>query len=433
MEAIEVANEASQRQEEKNENEIEALVSHITTMLEALDPPLTSNCCIYRVPYKIRKLNESTYSPRVVSIGPFHNRDKRFESMEKLKLRYMKSLVEWSQTPLVDYIRTLKEWEDGVRSCYAESIHLSSDNFVKMILIDACFILELFLRSHYGDWSAEDPVLLKPWLTNDITQDLILLENQIPFFVLDGLFHKASSSHSSPGFPSFLELTLNYFSYHNQQQIPLTDFASINHFTDLMRTLYLPPKEKLPERQNSSVKHLHSASELLEAGLKFKASSEKCLLELQYEKGVLEMPCFEVYNRTETFIRNVMALEQCHYPYKTYVTDYIFLLDFLINTSKDVDVLVQKGIIVNWLGDSNAVATMVNDLCTNLTHSNMNSNYCSLFDNLNAFYNDRWHRRKASLRHDYFRTPWMTASSIAAVLLLLLTLIQTICSVVSLL
>jgi len=36
------------------------------------------------------------------------------------------------------------------------------------------------------------------------------------------------------------------------------------------------------------------------------------------------------------------------------------ILDFLINTGKDVNILVQKKILVNLLGDDVVVATMVN-------------------------------------------------------------------------
>ncbi|KAF7817236.1 UPF0481 protein [Senna tora] len=424
-------------------------VNEITAMLRRAEPPITADCCIYRVPYDIRRLNEDVFTPKVVSIGPFHHHAlPRLHNMEKYKLVYLKRFSERDGVNLDTLITSVEEAEPSVRRCYSETIDLSMEQLVKVILVDSCFLFELFWRSFYDEWTDDDNVHLKPWLTTTMRLDLLLLENQLPFFVLERLYNLAfaSSMSNNSKHPSFLELTFDYFVYYNRLDLNPRDVSnSICHFTDLIRTFhlqpsnrrprkfYMPPFEELPERQDSLLKHLHSASELLEAGLKFKVSSKKCLLDLQFEKGVLEMPCFEVYNRTEIFVRNVMALEQCHYPSGTYVTDYIFLLDFLINTHKDVDVLVQKGILVNWLGDSDAVATMVNGLCTNLTQTNMNSNYRRLCDDLNAFYNDRWHRRKATLRHDYFRTPWMTASSIAAILLLFLTLVQTICSIISLL
>ena len=50
-----------------------------------------------------------------------------------------------------------------------------------------------------------------------------------------------------------------------------------------------------------------------------------------------------------------MALEQCDYRREKYITDFYLILDHLINTTTDVDLLIDKGIVVNCLGDHNAV------------------------------------------------------------------------------
>jgi hypothetical protein len=120
-----------------------------------------------------------------------------------------------------------------------------------------------------------------------------------------------------------------------------------------------------------------------------------------------------------------MALEQCHYQFDNYVTDYICVLDFLIDTDRDVDLLVRKGILVNTLSDSNAVATWVNKLGQQIYGSEMNSNYCCLCEKLNTFY-------KAILRRDYFSILWRTTSTVVVIILFVLTFIQTICSIISL-
>ena len=76
----------------------------------------------------------------------------------------------------------------------------------------------------------------------------------------------------------------------------------------------------------------------------------------------LEVPRLEVHDKTEGIFKNLMALEQCHYPFEAYTCNYMVLLDFLINTREDVELLVEKGIIVNKLGSNKAVAIMVNKL-----------------------------------------------------------------------
>ncbi|KAM7493035.1 hypothetical protein LguiB_027644 [Lonicera macranthoides] len=139
---------------------------------------LSSKCCIYRVPETLRKLNKEAYSPRVISIGPFHYEIERLSSMEALKMRYFKKLVERSKTRLGKYVEFVKDFEGRARECYAEIVKMNSNKFVSMLLIDACFIIELLLRFHYSDWNKEDEhVLSKPWLNSDIHLDLMLLES----------------------------------------------------------------------------------------------------------------------------------------------------------------------------------------------------------------------------------------------------------------
>ena len=44
----------------------------------------------------------------------------------------------------------------------------------------------------------------------------------------------------------------------------------------------------------------------------------------------LRGPTLEVHDKTEGIFRNLMALEQCHYPFEAYICNYMALLDFLI-------------------------------------------------------------------------------------------------------
>ncbi|KAE9601005.1 hypothetical protein Lalb_Chr13g0293141 [Lupinus albus] len=48
------------------------VVNEIKGMLERAESPITGDCCIYRVPFNIRLLNQDAFTPKVVSIGPFH-------------------------------------------------------------------------------------------------------------------------------------------------------------------------------------------------------------------------------------------------------------------------------------------------------------------------------------------------------------------------
>ncbi|KAE9584102.1 hypothetical protein Lalb_Chr00c49g0413081 [Lupinus albus] len=76
---------------------------------------------------------------------------------------------------------------------------------------------------------------------------------------------------------------------------------------------------------------------------------------------------------------------QCHYPYESYIADYVSILDFHINTNRDVDSLIQNDVLVNRLGDTDSVTNVYNGLWKNITHLNFSSHYIHLCLYLNAF------------------------------------------------
>ncbi|KAM7490197.1 hypothetical protein LguiA_033118 [Lonicera macranthoides] len=405
-------------------NKYDSLVTSVDRMLDEIEPFETSEYCIYRVPERIRKINEEAYNPSVISIGPFHHGDERFRSMDVFKKRYFKKVVRRDGgVHLKNYIEFLKYCEASIRQCYSEIIEMDSDEFVTMMLVDGCFIIELLLRTYYTDFrDANHSILSAISLSNDIRRDLLLLENQIPFFVLEGIFNLAMTTFEPL---PLLDLTLYFFEDYNGQKKTPADFISIKHFTDLILILHRPTSQ----RQVKEFKNTSSAIELNEAGVKFTMGSSNCLLDIKFSDGVLEIPCITLYDNTESLIRNLMALELCHYPSDSYMIDYFFFMDFLINTPKDVDLLIQNGIIENWLGDSKQVTDLFNNINKNCVIIDGNFYFSALSEELNAYCKVPRHKWKATLKHNYFNSPWRTASTFAAIVLLVLTFIQTVCSI----
>lgn len=70
-----------------------------------------------------------------------------------------------------------------------------------MMLLDGCFIIELF---------ATLSMLSKRWMLPVVHRDLIILENQIPMLVLKNLFEETKKSTKTIE-PSFKELALRFF------------------------------------------------------------------------------------------------------------------------------------------------------------------------------------------------------------------------------
>lgn len=112
------------------------------------------------------------------------------------------------------------------------------------------------------------------------------------------------------------------------------------------------------------------------------------------------------------------------------INDYIIIMDCLVNTPNDVDLLVEYKIAENRLGgDSNEGSTLINKLGRVAIFDNNNFCFASLCEELNNYCRSPWYKWKANLKQNYFNTPWASASVIAGVIFLVLTFVQTACSI----
>jgi hypothetical protein len=100
-------------------------------------------------------------------------------------------------------------------------------------------------------------------------------------------------------------------------------------------------------------------------------------------------------DNTEVIFRNLIALEQCHYPFQPYMCNYAMLLDNLIDNEKDVDLLVEKQIIHNNIGGNQAVAELINRLCLEIVV--LQSCYSDIGEKINTFFNHGRHEKQVFL------------------------------------
>ena len=340
----------------------------------------------------------------------------------------------------------IREKSKDISEHYAGAIRLDGEAFENMILKDACFIFELFSRFSEEKSRQKDYILRIPWHWHAIKADLIMLENQIPFFFLEELynfsnprldnFQLAASKNQGKSADAcqqqrpttiFLNLTNNFFqvTFHG---------TSIKHFTDLMRESM--PQIKTKKSWKSQVRHLHSARKLDKAGVHFAAEngskgkvmvSERrpwCKLIPFFHSLQLQLPKFIIDDGTGIYIRNIMALEQYLYPFKTFVSSYIYLMNELIDTEEDVDFLVEHKIIENHLGSTKEAADLVNELCKNINF--VNFIYSDDCEQLNKF-SERWYNTvKATIKRVYFKDLWTASTTIVALFVFIFSVSGTI-------
>ncbi|MCL7048461.1 hypothetical protein MKW94_028261 [Papaver nudicaule] len=419
------------------------LADSIKTKL-ALIPWHNANllCSIHRVHQKFRKLDEFAYTPEMVSIGPFHHGKDNLAAMEDHKLRYAKALLSRTITginKMDECVTYMEEIEDVTRKCYSETIKLSSDEFVEMMVIDGLFMIELFRKNVNEVVRIErgDLIFDNTWGLSSLVRDLVLLENQLPMVVLECLLKVPEVNEELNGV-SINILALRFFNRWMPRGEKVVESSFSNnqgkHLLDLLGKTFhvLPPKysnEESIKRINSG-KPVRSVIDLKRAGVKFvKSSTNGSYLDIKFKDGVMEIPPLKIEDQTDTLLRNFIAFEQCGKDHVTDMTSYAFLMDSLINSGQDVGVLCKKGIITNHLGDEEAVAKLFNNLCCEVTLPDFY--YSELCDQVNTYYESRWPAWKATLRRDYFNDPWTIISFVGAIVLLVLTFLATLYAILS--
>ncbi|CAK9150966.1 unnamed protein product [Ilex paraguariensis] len=353
----------------------------------------SSNLSIYKVPSKLRKLKENAYRPCIVSIGPFHHGESDLLAMEERKWGYMLSLL----------CRT----SDPKKNLEAEA----EASLVEILLVDGCFILELLLRCSDKKFKdKDDPITNNVWMVPAIQRDLALLENQIPFIVILTLFATLKSK-SKPNDPlasacscSLPEIAMLFF--------------------------------QLPE-DNDVWGFRHYATKLSEAGIVFEKGTQGGLLDISFHEGVLVIPPFSIDETPDLRLRNLIAFEQCSFRTRHHISSYVLLMSRLIQSSNDIIFLRGKGIITKIPGTAEDASTFFSSMCNGVVFRDFY--FTELCENVNVYANSRWdcQRIKAlllvkcsryllELFRDYFSNPWRAASVFAAVVLLVLTFLQTI-------
>ncbi|KAG5227635.1 UPF0481 protein [Salix suchowensis] len=416
--------------------DIDKLTESVQEELKTLHG-FSDKCSIYRVPKRLRGSKEYAYTPQIVSIGPIHHGKEELKEMEVHKKLYLLEFLKLGKVSVEKCIAAIAERETRLRNCYADNFEkMTTEDFVKMVLLDSSFIIMVFLKSFSIDFQInDDRIFGKPWTIGEVTRDMCLLENQIPFFILDDLLKLAEIQIQGEAGYSMIELTRDFFSdAYGGSWVPKDILEQINssemeHFVDFLRICQLPKKGK--QRKPLETRTAPSAMELHQSGVKFKCRSSETLFDIHFdfEKGILEIPPLFFEDYTEKVFRNLHAFEQCQY-WGGCVSDYIATLIFLVRATNDVEILAKEGIIDNWLSDNDAVMRILHDLDRENAIDSKRFYFADVFEDLDKYCRKRRHKWIAALKQNYFHNPWVSTSVAAAGALLILTVIQAVCSVI---
>ncbi|XP_034887629.1 UPF0481 protein At3g47200-like [Populus alba] len=409
-------------------------LDEIMIKIDNLSP--VSKWSICKVPNSLRTVNDDAYNPHIISIGPLHKGEQKLQSMEVHKLHYMRSLLQRTQylhETLKSSAETITGFEEMLRACYEEPIEMRSSALAEILLVDGCFMLELFIRYLKVDLRVQDdPLFHSSWTILTLQRDLALLENQIPFFVLERLYSQVVESstigQSLPGLP---ELALGFFKSVlriNDENFRIIRRRPYPHLLDLIHNCYLPPA--LSGRSNiGEWVSTQRATSLDEAGIVFRKGTTRNLFDLTFTNGALEIPPLLIHDSTVPLFHNLIAYEQLSRRSAQYITSYFALMSRLVYDWRDAELLESKGIIENDTSGWKDVSVLFNDMCKQVAVQDFC--YAELCQDLNLSFRARRALYKVTLRKTCFRSPWTIVSVMAACFLLSLGVIQTVYTVLS--
>eukprot|EP00268_Persea_americana_P035404 TRINITY_DN3495_c0_g1_i5.p1 TRINITY_DN3495_c0_g1~~TRINITY_DN3495_c0_g1_i5.p1 ORF type:complete len:429 (-),score=35.86 TRINITY_DN3495_c0_g1_i5:357-1643(-) len=394
---------------------------------------------IPRVPERLRLGENEPYDPQIISFGPYHQGKPRLQAMEKYKWRYLEAILRRNpEIPLENYINMMKEQETKIRSWYPHYFDIiSSEEFVKMMLLDSCFVVEYLLRCH-DDCPDELSTIL--WMHSLIRYDILLLENQIPFFILNKIFEllpvtrsPPKDTHSSPS--SLTVLAISYLNRATEHKVNLPPPESVHHLLHLYHSFCLYPPEVEGESVTLEIsapipyKGIPSATLLKEAGIKFMRKEVKgSSLDVTFSDGKMEIPLLAVDAHTKSRLRNLVIFEQFYPNFRSdkSFSAYVEFINCLVTTPADVALLYKEGIIHTGYSNTHA-ASLLNQLNRG-TAVKLNHYLTPLYLEVNKYRQSRKHKWRASLIHNYFSSPWKVLGILSGGILLILTLLQTIFS-----
>ncbi|KAF3777068.1 UPF0481 protein [Nymphaea thermarum] len=460
--------------EEKKENK-DSWVDVIQQNFELYDPSAyhtrLEKTSIYKWPNDLVIASDVIWlhTPQMASLGPYHYGKEHLQPMEDHKERALYGILARRQVSLSNLVSSLKQVEQELRDNYDDlDPKLPSDSFLRMMLLDGCFILEVLLSHHLKE-NGEPIFSINGRLTDTVVfRDMLLLENQIPLLVLRKLLDVVQRGEINN------DAYLNDLMCKSYGFKPLLIDGPGLHILDIYRKCLIRggPTEEQPTssvegfikpvflqcepwlnvigkgiqrtplaipifvcrllgKQVSKPGNMRSAMRFHEAGIEFKKAKRHSGLNITFDKkqGVLTIPYISIDDDTTAIYMNLMAFERMHPKLigNHVVTSYVSFMDELMDTAEDVSLLCSKGIVRNFLGSDEDAAKVFNKLGDGI----MDCLDSELYKNLQSYVASDWNAARAYLKRNYFHNPWSILSLLAAIVLLVLTFIQTLFSVLA--
>ncbi|XP_072959111.1 UPF0481 protein At3g47200-like [Typha angustifolia] len=396
--------------------------------IEALEPTSERQKKLHKVPQLLRKNKEKDkpFDPVIVAIGPYHHFDEHLTDMEDHKKAATYDFA-GAQMDLY-YYKVAGVAQEAKRMYVDVPPEMSEIDFTLMLFFDGCFVLDFIDKFVKGE---SKDLRISTHLHGFILRDMLLLENQIPYIVLDALM-----SVRKVDIDKFLNQIVGIEAKGNGtggngSRGVGSGLQGRAHLLALLREKHLgnDDQARLYWVEDNSWQSFRSAKELSAAGIKLCQSASRHMRDVRFQSyylwGKLTIPRMVVDDLTRSRLLNMVAFEMCPGAASDYgITSFVWLLDCLIDHADDVKELRKKGILLNALGSDEQVADLFNEIATDLAPDQQAYNH--VMKKIASHCGSKTKVFIYQLIDTHFSSPWTAISFVAAVVLLVLTVLQTI-------
>ncbi|RCV30860.1 hypothetical protein SETIT_6G129700v2 [Setaria italica] len=447
--------------------DIPSLAQQLREELAAADAPpprLPGGCpiVIAVVGELTRNVDPAEYVPHHVCIGPNHRSRSPPLARDDEKLRNLRDVMSVASAgvTLEDYLGEVARIEWQARSCYDRTFEqMSSADFVRMLLLDACYLLVRFghiagRRGNGGGAAGAAPSVGGGDMMEAVAvvrDALYLAENQIPFFVVDKV-HRLTVPDAGVPATDAIAGYVRELLRGQQYSVATPVVAAPPGPGNLLHLLHmhLTPTALSPHTTGSRATggkrqfgRWRTAAEYHCAGVGFRArplggiGGARSILDVKLNRrgSTLEIPRLNVDAETWRLLRNLMALEQSNPAAAgSHVTAYCVFVSQLACTPRDVELLSRRGVISHGLGGHDEVAGLLAGLCKGVAFrpDDPVGNYLhATWQAMEGRFRSRPRRWAAWLMLKYFTNPWLAVGLAAAAVGLLCTVVQAVYAVLS--
>ncbi|CAK7342746.1 unnamed protein product [Dovyalis caffra] len=412
---------------------------------------------IHKVPPVLRGIHskQKCYDPMVVSVGPYHHGKPELYEVERIKATMARRFVQDSGKPIEVLYNKVEKVANSARKYYDEGSteRFGNEEFAHMMFLDGCFIIQFI----YCFVKEPEDLRMNGHISALIKRDIFLLENQLPFQVLNTMMslrfkgeaegkklfidfitkHVRGLPPPSESYKQIIMKFVSKYTWPSRTDQTRTEKKELGdhqpaHLLELLHKELSGRKAIVNNSTNgdADLRSFRSAKELKTVGISFRPSrtDHDLLTGVRFKStlrgGILELPPIFIDDSTKSVLLNLVAYETCPDASQDLrVNSYICFMDSLIDHADDVKELRSKGILYNFLGSDQQVADLFNEISDYLVPNP--DAYHKVQHKIESHYRNLIKKWIAEWLHTHFNSPWAFLAFAAAVFAIILSSIQT--------